>query len=925
MPIPQSYSIKDAENILDNANRYRTSANENAELANKYIKRDANAKTNLYDGKHSQLNNQLVKVGHEYVYITQSGVARKVSGGVGSKWSLDGGTDNDQYTRFSDVPNSDCPADVTVLSDIGTINDLKVKEGGASLYKGKSITNHTLTACGAEGSLVYISEFMDFTPIKIGGSDGFYVGNGEKFVFLDAWYTSDWKTVAPIACKVATQSGYKTVKLVIDNAGINTPVVKCYVSDVDLDSNLTGGKGFNTTYATSKVGNKVTANPSNCTESKVAAFKHNRDNYDVKIKPGYENGLKVYEYAEDLFYPESDGVFNVTSKDVRQGIPVGENDTNDNNTQGVQYYYVKNRKVTTRKLVESFRSLNHHKKKHKKRDLHENITPMRPAPVYENVTTIEWNNTPQVNPCSEYTTYTQNYNVTCSEMSDYPYTRHHSYGWGKRLPGELRRCNALYKVWNTGIVNTNIYVGNVGYVTHEGTMQHIAYNLLMYEDNNIDGLISYAGSRVCRNSKQYKSNRNQIMKRATFQLEDAKHWCATNAHCAGFEIIGTSVTFYWKAKVYCGEKTATLNSVLPLTEDPYRNYTTFWKPLVLKIKNPNRGYLESDNRKNMTVVKDKNRSEGNVSANYYQSHPENYTWDVRNITGGCPESVTGGFYGQLWYGYRNNGYIVHTRTGFICKSLETDTQSKISKYTSRALPNANNYIKNTVIPAFSSIINRTGETQEAAAKEGLTTMEEEYGNEIVGIMNQKLPASVNYNGINYTINDKDTLDSYSILQGQLTQGIMTSDDATIQITNLLTPTPTPASETDATSGDDDDENSYSVLGTKVTVPEGFTSSSSDKSGGGGGSLVSIMDILNDDASVISEKNGYHYVLWILVALCIGLFIVLIAFSIIPALNSKGVLKPLTIGLGSLSLVLVVMKYNLIPIILEFLNYFIYNQ
>ena len=34
-------------------------------------KRDANAKTNLYDGKHSQLNNQLVKVGHEYVYITQ--------------------------------------------------------------------------------------------------------------------------------------------------------------------------------------------------------------------------------------------------------------------------------------------------------------------------------------------------------------------------------------------------------------------------------------------------------------------------------------------------------------------------------------------------------------------------------------------------------------------------------------------------------------------------------------------------------------------------------------------------------------------------------------------------------------------------------------------------------------------------------------
>ena len=54
-------------------------------------------------------------------------------------------------------------------------------------------------------------------------------------------------------------------------------------------------------------------------------------------------------------------------------------------------------------------------------------------------------------------------------------------------------------------------------------------------------------------------------------------------------------------------------------------------------------------------------------------------------------------------------------------------------------------------------------------------------------------------------------------------------------------------------------------------------------------------------------------------------IVLIAFSIIPALNSKGVLKPLTIGLGVLSMVLIVMKYNLLPLILEFLNYFLYYQ
>ena len=241
----------------------------------------------------------------------------------------------------------------------------------------------------------------------------------------------------------------------------------------------------------------------------MATFKNNRDNYDVKIKPGYENGTKLYDYADDLFYPQTSGVFNVTSKDIRQGIPAGENDVNDNNTQGVQYYYVKNREVTR-----------------------------------DNVSTLKWNHTPQVNPCSEYTTYTQNYNVTCNEMSDYPYTNHHSYGWGKRLPSELQRCNALYKVWNTGIVNTNIYVGNVGYVTHEGTMQHIAHNLLMFEDNNIDGLITYAGSRVCRNSKQYLSNTDQILGTYNHSLEDAKNLCASNAQCAGFEIVGTTVTFF---------------------------------------------------------------------------------------------------------------------------------------------------------------------------------------------------------------------------------------------------------------------------------------------------------------------------------------------------------------------------------------------
>ena len=868
MPNSKSYSIADAENILDNATNYIIKASESAKTATNYINRDANAKTNRYDGEHSQLNNQLVKVGHEYVYITQGGVARKVSGGVESPWSLQGGVgENDQYTRFSDVPNSNCPSDVTVISDFDSINDIKVKNGEASVYRGNPISNHALTACGAEGTIVYINEFIDFDPIKIGGSDEFYVGDGEKFVFLEEWITSDWKTVAPIACKLATQSGYKTVKLVIDNAGINSPVVKCYVSDVELDSNLTSGNGFNNSYNTSQTGNKVTANPENCTDSKVVTFKHHRDNYDVKIKPGYENGTKLYEYAEDLFFPQTSGVYNVTSKDIRDGIPTGENDTNDNNTQAVQYYYVKDRQHHRR-----------HERRHERRREKDNSK-------------LRWNNTPQVNPCSEYSTYTQNYNVTCNEMSNYPYT----------LPSELQRCNALFKVWNSGIVNTNIYVGNVGYVTHEGAIQHIAYNLLLYKDKNYDSLITYVGSRVCRNSKQYKSNNKQIIKTTTYgSIEDAKHWCANNAHCAGFEMIGTTATFFWKAKVFCGEKTATLNSMMPLTEDPYQSYTTVWKPLVLKIKNPNRAYLESDNRNNPTVVPGKNRSEGNVSANYYQSHPEKYKWDVRNITGGCPDSVSSGFYGQLWYGYRTNGYRVQTKPGFMCKSMESDTQHKIRHYKSKSLPASNNYIKHTVIPSLVSLVNNTSKTQHDSSREGITTMEEEYGTEIVGIINQKLPATVNYNGSNYTINDKNTLDSYSVIQGQLNQDIMTSDDANIQITNLFK---------------------------NANVMEGFSKKTKKKTSArrATGSLVDIMDILNEDSSVILDKNGFHYVGWIVIALSIGICIVLIVFGIIPALNSNEVLKPLTIGLGSLSLVLVVMKYNLIPVILEFLNYFIYNQ
>ena len=193
----------------------------------------------------------------------------------------------------------------------------------------------------------------------------------------------------------------------------------------------------------------------------------------------------------------------------------------------------------------------------------------------------------------------------------------------------------------------------------------------------------------------------------------------------------------------------------------------------------------------------------------------------------------------------------------------------------------------------------TGITEEGfTVKEGLTLNERKYGNVLVDYMNKPIPYTVEYDNNEYDINDKDTLYAYSIIQGDLSQGLITARDADLQLEALLV-----ESFTNNNMGDNN--------------MEGFSNTS--------GGLVSIFDILNQDYNIIAVKNAYHYVVWIMVALGIGMGIVLIGFSIIPALNSKGVLKPLTIGLGLLSTVLIVMKYNLLPIILEFLNYFLYYQ
>ena len=52
-------------------------------------------------------------------------------------------------------------------------------------------------------------------------------------------------------------------------------------------------------------------------------------------------------------------------------------------------------------------------------------------------------------------------------MSDYPET----------IPFGIQRCNAVY-AWHQGIKNSNIYVGNVGYITPDGKVQHISKNML---------------------------------------------------------------------------------------------------------------------------------------------------------------------------------------------------------------------------------------------------------------------------------------------------------------------------------------------------------------------------------------------------------------------------------------------------------------
>ena len=84
-------------------------------------------------------------------------------------------------------------------------------------------------------------------------------------------------------------------------------------------------------------------------------------------------------------------------------------------------------------------------------------------------------------------------------------------------------------------------------------------------------------------------------------------------------------------------------------------------------------------------------------------------------------------------------------------------------------------------------------------------------------------------------------------------------------------------------------------------------------------------LVDEDSYVIMMQFLYGYGGWVILAFIIVGFILVYAFNLVPMLNNKTILLPLTVVLGAISLVLLVLKYNLWDSIISFLNYFIYNN
>ena len=227
--VARNYATQKYADILSaKTNVLSNKALDVAKDARRTSHRDDKLLNNKYSGTNRNFNNSLVNVGGEYAYITQAGAAREIEGGILSNWT---DTGNDNYVKFTAIPYSNCPSGSTDLSDFSSINDLR--SNNTSIFNANSITDPTLTACGAEGELVYINKFMEFTPVKMGGNR-FQVGEGNGFVYLEKWKTSDWERVVPLAAQLACDSGYQVMKLMIYNVD-GIPYVICYGSDYNLD------------------------------------------------------------------------------------------------------------------------------------------------------------------------------------------------------------------------------------------------------------------------------------------------------------------------------------------------------------------------------------------------------------------------------------------------------------------------------------------------------------------------------------------------------------------------------------------------------------------------------------------------------------------------------------------------------------------
>ena len=86
-----------------------------------------------------------------------------------------------------------------------------------------------------------------------------------------------------------------------------------------------------------------------------------------------------------------------------------------------------------------------------------------------------------------------------------------------------------------------------------------------------------------------------------------------------------------------------------------------------------------------------------------------------------------------------------------------------------------------------------------------------------------------------------------------------------------------------------------------------------------------ISLMNEDSYVIMTQFFYGYGGWVVLAFIIVGSIIVYTFNLVPMLNNRVILLPLTIGLGVISLVLFILKYNLEDSIISFLNYFIYNN